>query len=124
MQSVIVHYQEIALKGKNRPWFVARLVRNLRAATSDLDVRSVRVLMGRIELVLGPDARWEVDRDRLSRVFGVGNFAKAGRSPLDVEAMASHVLADLGDQQCGTFRVSARRADKRFPLTSPEIERE
>ena len=39
MKSVIVHYQEIALKGKNRPWFIARLVRNLRAATADLDVR-------------------------------------------------------------------------------------
>jgi thiamine biosynthesis protein ThiI len=124
MQSVIVHYQEIALKGKNRPWFVARLIRNLRIATSDLDVRSVRALMGRIEIVLGPDARWQVVRDRLSRVFGVGNFAKAGRAPLDVEAMASHVLADLGDLQCETFRVSARRADKRFPLTSPQIERE
>ena len=31
MKSIVLHYQEIALKGKNRPWFVARLVRNLRA---------------------------------------------------------------------------------------------
>jgi adenylyl- and sulfurtransferase ThiI len=52
-QSVIVHYQEIALKGQNRPWFIARLVRNLRDATRDLDVRDVRALMGRIEVVLG-----------------------------------------------------------------------
>ena len=36
MKSVIVHYQEIALKGRNRPWFVNRLVRHLRAATADL----------------------------------------------------------------------------------------
>jgi thiamine biosynthesis protein ThiI len=124
MQSVIVHYQEIALKGKNRPWFIARLIRNLRTATADLDVRAVRALMGRIEIVLGPGEQWEVVRDRLSRVFGVGNFAKAGRAPLDVEAMAAHILADLGDLQCETSRVSARRADKRFPLTSPQIERE
>ena len=124
MTSVIVHYQEIALKGKNRPWFVARLVRNLRQATADLEVKSVRVLMGRIEVVLGADAQWETIRDRLSRVFGVGNFAKAGRAPLDVDAIAAEILKDLGDHQAGTFRVSARRADKRFPLTSPQIERE
>ena len=124
MTSVIVHYQEIALKGKNRPWFIARLVRNLRAATRDLDVRSVRVLMGRIEMLLGPAADWEVVRDRISRVFGVGNFAKAGRAPLDVDAIAAEILRDLGDMQTETFRLSARRADKRFPLTSPEIERE
>jgi tRNA uracil 4-sulfurtransferase len=124
MQSVIVHYQEIALKGKNRPWFVARLVRNLRQATADLDVRGVRVLMGRIEILLGPTVEWEAIRDRLSRVFGVGNFAKAGRATLDVDAIAQEILADLGDIETGTFRLSARRADKRFPLTSPQIERE
>src|SRR5215207_11483468 len=104
MQSVIVHYQEIALKGKNRPWFVARLVRNLRAALSDLDVRKVRVLMGRIELVLGAEADWSVVRDRLSRVFGVGNFAKAGRAPLDVAAIAAAILEDLGDPTTPPFR--------------------
>src|SRR5215204_7574526 len=124
MTSVIVHYQEIALKGNNRPWFIARLVRNIRQATSDLDVKSVRVLMGRIEVVLGPNAQWEEIRERLSRVFGIGNFAKAGRAPLDVDAIAAQILKDLGDLQTETFRLSARRADKRFPLTSPQIERE
>ena len=123
MKSAIVHYQEIALKGRNRPWFVARLVRNLRQATADLDVR-VKVLMGRIEVVLGDGTPWEVVRERLSAVFGVGNFARAGRAPLDVDAIATAILADLGDLETGTFRLSARRADKRFPLTSPQIERE
>jgi tRNA uracil 4-sulfurtransferase len=122
--SVVVHYQEIALKGKNRPWFVARLVRNLRQATADLDVRSVRALMGRIEIVLGASAEWPVVAARLSRVFGVGNFAKAGRAPLDVEQVTAEILKDLEGQETETFRVAARRADKRFPLTSPQIERE
>ena len=124
MKSVIVHYQEIALKGKNRPWFLARLVRNIRQAVAGLGVREVRVLMGRIEIVLGPDASWEAVRDRLSRVFGIGNFARAGRAPLDVDAIAAEILNDLGPDDPPTFRVSARRADKRFPLTSPQIERE
>jgi thiamine biosynthesis protein ThiI len=123
MQSIVVHYQEIALKGQNRPWFVARLVRNLRDATADLDVQ-VRALMGRLEIVLGPGTTWERVRERVSQVFGVGNFAKAGRAPLDVDAIATAILRDLGDVAPATFRVSARRADKRFPLTSPQIERE
>ncbi len=124
MKSILVHYQEIALKGNNRPWFVARLARNLREAVSDLDVQEVRVLMGRIEVVLGPATDYAVARERIARVFGVGNFAQAGRAPLDVEAIAAAILRDLGDRQVETFRVSARRADKRFPLTSPQIERE
>ena len=124
MKSVIVHYQEIALKGRNRPWFVARLVQNLREAVSDLDIARVRVLMGRIEVVLGPGADWPTVRGRLARVFGIGNFARAGRAALDVDAIAREILADLDATDPRSFRVSARRADKRFPLTSPQIERE
>jgi thiamine biosynthesis protein ThiI len=124
MKSIIVHYQEIALKGRNRPWFIARLVRNLREATADLDVAKVRALQGRIEVVLGDGADWGQVRDRLSKVFGAGNFARAGRAPLDIEAIAAEILRDLGPEDPTSFRVSARRADKRFPMTSPQIERE
>jgi tRNA uracil 4-sulfurtransferase len=124
MTSVVLHYQEIALKGNNRPWFVARLVRNLREATKGAGVREVRALMGRVELVLEEGGRWEAVRERLSHVFGVANFAKAGRVPLDIDTIAREILNDLGDRHPATFRVSARRADKRFPLTSPQIERE
>jgi tRNA uracil 4-sulfurtransferase len=124
MKSVVVHYQEIALKGRNRPWFISKLVHNIREATSDLGVKQVRALVGRIELVLPDGVEWTLVRDRLSNVFGVGNFARAGRAPLDIDAIAQEILGDLDDSTPASFRVSARRADKRFPLTSPQIERE
>jgi tRNA uracil 4-sulfurtransferase len=54
----------------------------------------------------------------------VANFSRAGRAPLEMDAIAGAILKDLGDIQTSTFRVSAKRADKRFPLTSPQIERE
>jgi tRNA uracil 4-sulfurtransferase len=124
MKSVIVHYQEIALKGKNRPWFVAKLVHNIREAVSDLGVRQVKALMGRIEVVLGPASDWPAVRDRLSRVFGAANFARAGRVRLDVDEIARQILSDLDPSDPPSFRVSVRRADKRFPMTSPQLERE
>jgi thiamine biosynthesis protein ThiI len=124
MKSIVVHYQEIALKGRNRPWFVSRLVRNLREATSDLDIKSVRALQGRIEVVLGEGAEWTAVRDRLSNVFGAANFARAGRTKLDIEVISQEILRDLGPENPSSFRVSVRRADNRFPLTSPQLERE
>ena len=124
MSSIVIHYQEIALKGKNRPWFLARLVRNIRQAVSDLDITRVRALMGRIEVVLGPGASREEAADRIRHVFGIANFSHAIPSLPDIEVLSSAILRDLGDRECGSFRVSARRADKRFPLTSPQIERE
>ena len=123
MESVIVHYQEIALKGRNRPWFVERLVANLRQVLADLDVARVRALMGRIEVVLGPDADWGEVRARLGRVFGVANFSRARRTGRDLDELAAAVLADLDGRTPRSFRVTARRADKTYALKSPEIER-
>ena len=108
MKSIVIHYQEIALKGKNRPWFVARLVRNIREAVRGLDVKDVRVLMGRIEVVPGPSTEWTAVRERLSTVFGIANFARAARVPLDVDVIAAEILKDLGPEDPPTFRVSAR----------------
>lgn len=123
MQSVIAHYQEIALKGKNRPWFLQRLVRNLHLALGELDVREIRTPMGRIEIVLGSsDARAEVE-DRLSRVFGLANFAAAGRTPLDLDVLQDAILRDLPHDEVPSFRIAVRRADKSFPSPSPVVER-
>jgi thiamine biosynthesis protein ThiI len=124
MTSIVVHYQEIALKGKNRPWFIARLVNNIRQATSGVDIRAIRPLVGRLEVALGPTATYEQVAERLRRVFGIANFSRAARAPLDLEAMASAILRDLGEAQPRSFRVTVKRADKRFPMKSPEIERE
>ncbi|MGE0448495.1 MAG: tRNA uracil 4-sulfurtransferase ThiI [Vicinamibacterales bacterium] len=124
MRSIVVHYKELALKGRNRPWFVQMLIRNLRTALGGLDVKAVRSVMGRIEIDLGPDASWDDVRARVRRVFGIANFSQAGRGPMDLPALAERILADLGEQEPASFRVSARRADKRYPLTSPQIERE
>jgi len=75
MKSIVIHYKEIALKGKNRPWFVARLVRNLKEALKDLDVQAVHALPGRIEIVLmcGPRVIVDngIDATALRRVLDV-----------------------------------------------------
>lgn len=124
MESVIAHYQEIALKGKNRPWFVERLVTNMRAALADLDGTRVRAIMGRIEVTPGPRAEWATVRERLQRVFGVANFARARRVSRNLDELTAAVLAALDGRDPRSFRVTARRADKAYALTSPEIERE
>jgi len=123
MKSVVVHYKELALKGRNRPWFIQLLVRNLKIALAGLHVAAVRPVMGRIELELHDDAPWDELRSRLSRVFGIANFSYANRGPHDFKALASAILDDLGDRQTPSFRVSATRADKRLPFTSPQAER-
>jgi thiamine biosynthesis protein ThiI len=124
MNSIVVHYKELALKGRNRPWFIHTLVRNLQAALGGLHVPAIRSVMGRIEIELGPGTDGLAVLDRLRAVFGIAYFSPAGRTGHDLDALAAAILDGLGDRQTESFRVSARRADKRFPLTSPQIERE
>ena len=65
MNAVVVHYKELALKGRNRPWFVRMLVKNLRSALSGLEIVAVRSLMGRIEIEFGARSSWDEIRDRV-----------------------------------------------------------
>ncbi len=129
MRSVVVHYHEIALKKGNRPFYIESLAKNLRRVTSDLDIRNVRKISGRLILELSEEASWDVVRERLERTFGVANFSLGERVPLDLEAIKESVGRAVQDWRAAgnefeTFRVATRRGYKQFPLQSPEVNRE
>src|SRR5215813_12230890 len=124
MNAIVVHYKELALKGRNRPWFIRLLTTHLEQALADLHVQSIRSIMGRIEIELGAGQQWEPVRDRIRQVFGIANFSYAGRGPHDFHELAAAILEALGDRQAESFRVTATRADKRLPFTSPQVERQ
>ena len=124
MNAIVIHYKELALKGRNRPWFIKLLVRNLKTALAGLHVPAVRSLMGRIEVELSPASPVNEVRERIRHVFGIANFSYANRGPHDFRRLTDAILCDLGDRQADSFRVSATRADKRLPFTSPQVERE
>ena len=130
MRCAIVHYHEIALKGRNRTFFERRLARNIRETLRDLDVHDVTPLPGRIRVGLGKEADWGPVKSRLSRIFGIAHFSQAHSVPLDpdlpttLEALKSSIGEQVRDLSFATFRVSTKRADKRFPLTSVDLDRE
>jgi tRNA uracil 4-sulfurtransferase len=125
MTSILVHYSELALKGKNRSWFIHRLVRNLHTALAGLHVKEVRTPIGRIEIVLGQESAMAEIRDRLSRVFGIANYSAAMHVPREFEAMAAAIVAALPPKEAAqSFRVLVRRADPKFTTPSPELARD
>src|SRR5689334_8914197 len=98
MNAIVIHYKELALKGKNRPWFIQVLVRNLKSALSGLDVKSIRSVMGRIEIEVGAGAPRDEIVARIKRIFGIANFSYAGRGPIALDALAAAILRDLGER--------------------------
>jgi tRNA uracil 4-sulfurtransferase len=121
---VLVHYHEIALKGRNRPFFLGKLADNLRRATADLAGARVRILPGRISLDLPDAAPWELVRERVGAVFGVANFSRADEVAPDLEALKAAALESLRGRTFGSFRVTTKRSYKGFPRNSGEIDRE
>src|SRR5512147_551897 len=129
MKCAIVHYHELALKGRNRDYFEQRLVRNIQLALKDLGAKRVESLRSRIRVVLPPSASDEIIKDRLARVFGIANFSLAHALPLDLtkpdwEALKQAIGQEVQSQTFSTFRVSVKRADKRLALTSMDVERD
>lgn len=129
MRCAIVHYHELALKGRNRSFFEQRLVRNLRMALKDLGVRRVDALPGRIRVIIPDALSWDSAKARLSQVFGVVNFSLAQSVPLDLthpnlDALKTAVADEVRGLAFDTFRVAAKRADKRLALTSMDVERD
>jgi thiamine biosynthesis protein ThiI len=121
---LLAHYQEIALKGQNRPWFIRHLARNLRDALAGLEVGDVRLPMGRVEVPVGDGVSLAEVESRVRRVFGLANYAFAHRVEPTVEAITDGVLRDLPrDRAVESFRVEVRRAHKQFPVPSPDLER-
>jgi thiamine biosynthesis protein ThiI len=121
MTFLVVHYHEIALKARNRPFFVNRLVHNLKRATADLPVGRIRKLTGRVVLELGDECSAGPVTDRIRQVFGVANCSVAYRSALTLDALQETAERVLTGRSFQTFRVTARRAYKAFPLTSQQL---
>ena len=120
---VLVRYHEIALKGKNRPFFVDKLARNLRHVTSDMPGTRVRVLAARLEVDAPESVPWDALRERIGSVFGIANFSRTDDVPPDIEVLKSAVAAALRGRGFASFRVTAKRSDKGFPMNSGEIDR-
>jgi len=121
---VIVHYHEISLKRGNRPLFLRRLQENIARAVSDLGPATVVQRPGRIVLDLEGHEHAETARARLDRVCGIANLALAVRTGSSTESLKRAVDHVIGPRSFSTFRITARRAFKTFPLTSVEINRE
>lgn len=120
----LVHYHELGLKRGNRPLFLRHLARNLRRATSDLGLPRLRQVSGRLLLDLDDHPDPAAVCDRVRRVFGVASVALAYRVVSTVEAMKAIIAWLVEGRRFASFRITARRAFKTYPMTSVELNRE
>ena len=117
---LLVRMGEIFLKGDNRMFFIKALVRHIKKAVDGTGC-SVELTQGRIFLRDITDME-DVIR-RVTRVFGVHSVSPVVQYEKTMDAICREAV-EMMRPLSGTFKCAARRADKRFPLDSMQINEE
>jgi thiamine biosynthesis protein ThiI len=124
--SFLIKYGEIGIKGKNRYMFEDALVRQIRYALSDVDGDFyVHKCHGRVYVDCNGEYDYEETVEHISRVFGIVGICPVVRKEVkEIEELKKDVVSYMGEMypegNC-TFKVEARRANKRYPMNSMEI---
>ena len=120
-QVLLVRFGEVHLKGQNRPYFLKQLVQNVRHAVAPVQGH---VWLNDSRIYVSDMTDMDECIRRVCRVFGIHSVSPAIELEKDYEAICN-VCVDLMKERTGTFKVLARRSDKRFPIDSmtmaPEI---
>lgn len=119
---ILVRYGEISLKGLNRNYFIDCLVRNIRNALKPVCQAKTEKIQGRIIIHLN-----EADLDQalaaVTKVFGIVSVSPGVVISSDMADIENQVRIEAQNAEFKTFRVSVKRSDKSFPMTSMDLAR-
>lgn len=124
---ILIRYGEIHLKGQNRPYFERLLIQRIKKSLSSIKCRVVKG-DGRfyVEELVDEDIVFAVNA--LKHVFGIHSVSVAVRCSKDIETVSNEALNALNEYKDmfggKSFKVVAKRSDKRYPLKSLDIARE
>ena len=126
-QLIICYLGEVCLKGLNKSTFEAQLMKTIRRRTKKLG--KFRVYKAQSIIYVDPqeeDCDVDTAYEKIKKIFGIAAVSKAVVVEKDFEVIAETALTYLEDtlRSAKTFKVAAKRSDKSFPMTSPEIGRE
>lgn len=121
---ILIKYGEIILKGLNRHIFEDKLVGNIKKAVGD----SAHVYKSLATIYAQPREGADIDEliAKIRNVFGIVSIARAAVCEKELSDICAAAAEYLKDElsQVKTFKVETKRADKKYPLKSPQISAE
>lgn len=124
---ILIKLGEIALKGLNRKTFETALMKNIKRRISPLGGFNVKIAQSTIYVTpLNEYIDIDEAEEKIKTVFGIAAYSRAARAEKNLEDIQGVAAEYLSDElsECSTFKVEAKRSDKKFPMKSPEICRE
>jgi tRNA uracil 4-sulfurtransferase len=119
---IVVHYHELWLKGRNRRFFLGKLLRALRRSLEGLSVQRIEQPGDRLLLQLAGEQGLEQALARVQRVLGIAYYALAQPVERNLESLCRAAWEEVEPLPFKTFAVRAKRSDKSFPHGTIEIE--
>ena len=124
----IVRCGEVALKGMNKPYFERMLVERIRKLLKKFDGVSVKRHEGLIFVRADRSLDKQAIIKEISKVFGVASISPAVECESTMESIGAaavdYMMEAIRERGVKTFKVEAKRADKTFPVKSPDIGRQ
>jgi thiamine biosynthesis protein ThiI len=121
--TIVAHYHELWLKGRNRPFFVGKLIHAMHRALDGLAVERISKPGDRVLIELGNPSQLPEALARLKRVSGISYYGIARRVERTLDALAAEAWEEIAPEKFSTFAVRAKRSDKSFPHNVGIIER-
>lgn len=126
---IIVRCGEIALKGMNKPYFERMLVERIRKHLDKKGIKNIEIIRNEGLIFLYADKSYDENMllKEISKVFGVASISPALKTTKELDDIGKlateYMLKRVEKDGVKTFKIKAKRADKNFPITSPEIGR-
>jgi thiamine biosynthesis protein ThiI len=123
---ILLRCGELMLKGLNKPFFEMTLVKNIKTAINGLGPSKVVKSQGRIYIEPMNDGfQFKKALDLSTRIFGIVSSSPVTKTEPDIESVKAEAIkmAEELTTRYGykTFKAETKRADKKFPMKSPEI---
>ncbi len=110
-EKILIRYGELTLKGKNRDSFITQLARNIKVITGEYpEIKYDRMFLSYSEYNI----------KKLQYVFGITSYSPVIFCENNIEKITNNAIK-LVDKKNKTFKISARRNNKKFDFTSAEI---
>lgn len=121
MEMLLIKMGEMVLKGLNRSKFESMLLSDLRTRITPYGEFSIETAQSAVYVTPNSETDIIGAFQASSRVFGIANLSRAYMCAKDIDSIAEAACKIENLYRIKTFKVEARRADKRFPMTSPQI---
>lgn len=120
---ILAKYGEIILKGGNRPRFENILMKNIANSLRNVAETKIRLAQATVYVEVADECKMDIVMERMSKIFGIVSITRAAVCEKDIEDIKATAKEYLkNDLTAGKrFKVEAKRSDKSFPLTSPQI---